>query len=75
MSVTEITGVIKDIPVPIDNPPVEFAYQLIVPALAVAPKVAVPESQMESVVVVKVFTNAITAVREVVVHAPIVAST
>ncbi len=36
-------GVVKLMPVPSDEPPVEAAYQLIVPALAVAPKVTVPE--------------------------------
>jgi len=35
-------GVVKLVPVPKEEPPVEAAYQLIVPADAVAPKVTVP---------------------------------
>ena len=35
-------GVVKDVPVPREEPPVEFAYQLIVPELALAPKTTVP---------------------------------
>ena len=38
----EIFGVVKDVPVPIEVPPVELAYQLIVPELDVAPSVTVP---------------------------------
>ena len=38
-------GVVKLVPVPNDVPPVAAAYQLIVPALAVAPKVTVPVPQ------------------------------
>ena len=32
-------GVVKDVPVAIEVPPVEVVYQLIVPALAAAPSV------------------------------------
>ena len=48
MVVNEITGLVKVNPVPRDNPPVGFAYQLIVPALAVAPSVSVPDPQILS---------------------------
>lgn len=40
-------GVVKDVPVPIDEPPVEAVYQLIVPADAVAPSVTIPGPQRE----------------------------
>ena len=40
--VIEILGVVKVAPVPNDVPPEEAAYQLMVPAEAVAPKVTVP---------------------------------
>ena len=35
-------GVVKLVPTPSEAPPVEAAYQLIVPALAVAPSITVP---------------------------------
>ena len=38
-------GVVKLVPVPIAEPPVEAAYQFKVPADAVAPNVTVPLSQ------------------------------
>ena len=38
-------GVVKLVPVPNELPPVAAAYQLIVPADAVAPKVTVPGPQ------------------------------
>ena len=38
----EILGVVNEVPVPREDPPVEAAYQLIVPELAVAPNVTVP---------------------------------
>ena len=44
-------GVVKLVPVPIELPPVEAAYQLMVPALAVAPNVTVPASHREPGVV------------------------
>ena len=66
-------------PVANDEPPVEAAYQLIVPAEAVAPKETVPVPQREpSVVPVIVgiaLMVAVTVVLEVVVHPPSVAST
>ena len=66
-------------PVPRDDPPVIAAYQLIVPALAVAPSVTVPVPQVEPgvvpVIVGSAFTIATTAVRVAVVHPPFVAST
>jgi len=38
-------GVVNDVPVPKLVPPVAAAYQLMVPALGVAPKVTVPVPQ------------------------------
>ena len=43
----DILGVVNDVPVPNDAPPVTAAYQFNVPALAVAPKVTVPVPQTE----------------------------
>ena len=40
-----ILGVVYDVPVANDAPPVAAAYQLIVPALAVAPNANVPVPQ------------------------------
>ena len=66
-------------PVPSELPPVAAAYQLIVPALAVAPNVTVPVPHLESgvvpVMVGTVFTVAVTAVLVSVVHPLSVAST
>ena len=66
-------------PVPSELPPVAAAYQLMVPALAVAPNVTVPVPHLESgvvpVMVGTVFTVAITAVLVSVVHPLSVAST
>jgi hypothetical protein len=42
-----ILGVVNEVPVPNEVPPVEAAYQLNVPALAVAPNITVPASQRE----------------------------
>ena len=76
--VEEIEGVVNVVPVPSDDPPVEAAYQLIVPAEAVASRETVPVLQrLAGVVLVIVgiaFTVAITAVLEVVVHPFAVAS-
>ena len=44
-------GVVKLVPVPREAPPVEPAYQLIVPALAVAPSITVPVPHLEPGVV------------------------
>ena len=72
-------GVVKDVPVPNDVPPVEAAYQFSVPADAVAPSVTVPVPQREAGVVPEmvgaVVTVAATAVLEAVVQPLDVAST
>ena len=72
-------GVVNEIPVPIDAPPVEAAYQFIVPAEAVAPRVTVPASHLEPgvvpVIAGVVLTVAITAVLVPVVQPLAVAST
>ena len=69
----------KLIPVPKDAPPDAAAYQLIVPALAVAPKVNVPVPQRLAgvlpVIVGTAFTVATTAVLLAVVQPFNVAST
>ena len=74
-----MVGVVNDVPVPNNEPPVEAAYQFNVPALAVAPNVTVPASQRAPGVVPDiigvVFTVAITEVLEVLVQALFVAST
>ena len=49
--VLDILGVVNDVPVPSDVPPVKAAYQFNVPALAVAPKVTVPVPHTEPGVV------------------------
>ena len=51
MVVLDILGVVNDVPVANDVPPVKAAYQFNVPALAVAPKVTVPVPQTEPGVV------------------------
>ena len=75
----EILGVVKEAPVPTKVPPVNASYQLIVPALALAPKVNVPVSHLEAGVVPVIvgveFTVAITAVRGEEVQPAFVAST
>ena len=75
----EILGVVKLVPVPNEDPPVLAAYQLIVPALAVAPKVTVPDPQRDAGVIVEitgiVLTVATTAVLVDVVQPFAVAST
>ena len=38
----EILGVVNEVPVPREEPPVEATYQLIIPELAMAPNVTVP---------------------------------
>jgi hypothetical protein len=63
---------VKLVPVPSELPPVAAAYQLIVPALAVAPNVTIPvphlEAGVEPVMVGMAFTVAVTAVLVSVVH-------
>ncbi len=77
--VEDILGVVNDVPVPNDTPPEDAAYQLIVPALAVAPNATVPVPHLESgvvpVIVGIAFTVAVTAVLDAVVHPLLVAST
>ena len=72
-------GVVKDVPVPRLVPPVAAAYQFIVPAEAVAPRVTVPVPQvLPGVVPVIVGIGLIvatTAVLVAVVQPPLVAST
>jgi hypothetical protein len=72
-------GVVKDVPVPREDPPDDAAYQLIVPAEVVAPKITVPVPQrvpgVVPVIVGIVLTVAVTEVRVPVVHPPDVAST
>ena len=79
MVVTEMDNVVKEVPVPNEEPPVDATYQLIVPADAVAPNVTVPVPQREPgvvpVMVGAVLTVAVTAVLEAVVHPFAVAST
>ena len=74
-----MVGVVNDAPVPIEAPPVEAAYQFIVPAEAVAPRVTVPASHLEPgvvpVIVGVLLTVAITAVLVPVVQPLDVAST
>jgi hypothetical protein len=71
-------GVVKEVPVPDEEPPVLDEYQLSVPELAVAPKITVPASHLLPGVVVAtagiVFIVAATAVLAEV-HPLFVAST
>lgn len=48
------------VPVPKDTPPVKAAYQLIVPAEAVAPNVTVPVPQREAGVLPEIVGTALT---------------
>jgi hypothetical protein len=77
--VEEIDGVVNDVPVFIDAPPVLAVYQFIVPALAVAAKLTVPVLHLEAdvilIIVGIVFTVAATEDRVAVVHPLLVAST
>ena len=79
MVVLDIDGVVKLTPVPSDDPPVDAAYQLIVPAEAVAPKSTVPvphlDAGVEPVIVGMAFIVAVIAVLEAVVQPLLVAST
>ena len=72
-------GVINDVPVATLVPPVAALYQLMVPALAVAARVAVPVPQrfagVTPTMVGIAFTVAATAVLVAVVHPLAVAST
>ena len=77
--VAVILGVVNETPVAIDVPPVNAEYQLIVPALAVAPNTAVPVPQrlagVLAVMVGMTFTVAVIAVLVAVVQPLAVAST
>lgn len=55
-----MTGVVKEIPVPRAVPPLAAAYQLIVPAEAVAPKDTVPASHLAAVRTVWMVGNGLT---------------
>ena len=70
---------VKLVPVPRLTPPVDAAYQVIVPAEAVAPRVTVPVPQtlpgIVAVMVGTALTAAITDVRVAVVQPFAVAST
>ena len=72
-------GVVKEVPVPSEEPPLEAAYQLIVPADAVAPRATVPELQITPGVVPVIVgmgvTVAVTEVLDPVVQPLSVAST
>ena len=72
-------GVVYEVPVAKLVPPVDAAYQLIVPALAAAPNTTVPVPQRLLSVVPEIlgiaFTVAVTNVLLAVVHPLAVAST
>jgi len=74
--VDDRTGVVKVVPVPNDEPPVKPAYQLTVPAEAVAPKVTVPVPQFDAevvpVMVGKTFTVTEAVVEFADEHVPLV---
>ena len=77
--VLDILGVVNDVPVPNTLPPEAALYQLILPALAVAPKVTVPAAHLAAGVVPDivgtVLTVASTALLLAVVQPLAVAST
>ena len=79
MVVVDILGVVNEVPVPREEPPVGTSYQEIVPAEAVADNATVPASHLEPavvpVIVGALVTVAITDVLVAVVHPPEVAST
>ena len=72
-------GVVKDIPVPIDEPPVAVAYHFKVPALAVAPNERIPASQRADDMILDtvgvIFTVARTGVLDGLLQPLFVAST
>jgi len=55
-------GVVNDVPVPSETPPVEAAYQLIVPADALAPRDTVPGPQRVAGVVPVIVGIALTEI-------------
>ena len=75
----DILAVVYDIPVPKEPPPVRAAYQLIVPADAVAPRETVPASHLDAgvfpVIVGVVLTVATTDVLGLEVHPLFMADT
>jgi hypothetical protein len=67
-------GVVKDVPVPREDPPDDAAYQLIVPAEADAPRVTVPVPQRDAGVVpvmVGILFSVITALPVIGVVPPV----
>lgn len=68
MVVAPIDGVVNEFPDPIAVPPVEIAYQLRVPLLAVAASTTAPASHLEAgvvlVIVGDILTVAVTTVRD-----------
>ena len=76
--VDEIEGVVKEVPVPSDAPPVTAAYQLMVPADAVAERATVPVPQrlagVDAAMVGIALIVAVMEVREPVVQPALVAS-
>ena len=66
-------GVVNDVPVPKLVPPVAAAYQLMVPALAVAPKVTVPVPQRLAAVLAVMVGIAFTVTVLVVAEQPLLA--
>ena len=66
-------GVVNDVPVPKLVPPVAAAYQLMVPALGVAPKVTVPVPQRLAPVLDVMVGIAFTVTALVVAEQPLVA--
>ena len=63
-------GVVNDVPEDMLEPPVTALYQLIVPALAVAPKVSVPAKQRLAGVVAVMVGNTFTVKVSVVALQP-----
>ena len=60
-------GVVYDVPVPKEDPPLDAAYQFKVPALAVAPKFTVPASQREAGAVLETLGIELTSIVTVAV--------
>ena len=79
MVVDEIEGVVNEVPVPSNAPPVAAAYQLMVPADAAAERVTVPVPQrlagVDAVMVGIALIVAVIEVLEPVVQPALVAST
>ena len=75
----EIDGVVNVVPVPIADPPVDAAYQLIVPPLEVADKFKVPASHLLAPLTLLILgveiILAVTVVRVALVQVAVAAST